>query len=200
MRVTPTSMPASKSDIRKLMRERRLELSARDRANASLHLCHRLKHHPFFEKAWTVGLYFPNDGEIAVTSLAAKPHSKRFYLPILPPPGLRRLWFGAYEPGAHMYTDRFGIPEPLTRVRARAEALDLIVVPLVAFDSTGGRIGMGGGFYDASLSFLQRFPRIRPLRVVGAAYHFQQIDTIPKNDWDVPLHGVITDQQFISAS
>lgn len=199
MRVTPSSLPADKPGIRKLMRGRRLALNAGERAKASRRLCRRLQHHPYFQKACTVGLYFPNDGEIDCTPLTARPRLKCFYLPILPSFGLRRLWFGAYEPGAPMYTDRFGIPEPLTRVRLRAEELDLIVAPLVAFDSMGGRIGMGGGFYDASLSFLQRSARTRPVRVVGAAYHFQQIDTIPGNQWDVPLHGIITDRQFIPA-
>lgn len=181
------------------MRGRRRALPSGQRTRASQLLCSRLTSHPYYIQAGTVGIYFPNDGEINVTLLMQKDCSKRFYLPVLPPRGKRRLWFAHYEAGARLASDRFGIPEPITGGRVRAEDLDLLLVPLVAFDDKGGRIGMGGGFYDATLSFLLR-PRTRPIRVIGAAYQFQKIDDIPKESWDIPLHGVISDQQFITAA
>ncbi|MDJ0958385.1 MAG: 5-formyltetrahydrofolate cyclo-ligase, partial [Arenicellales bacterium] len=135
--------------------------------------------------------------EIDVTLVIPDAKSKSFYLPILPPRGQRRLWFGLYEPDTRLIPDRFGIPEPVNTKRIRAESLDLVLVPLVAFDYSGGRIGMGGGYYDATLSFVKRRGRARSVTIIGAAYQFQNVDYIPKDYWDIPLSGVITDQRFI---
>ena len=182
------------------MRRRRRALTPGERRRASQVLCRRLRNHPSYIQANTVGVYFPNDGEIDVTSLVKKDHSKKFFLPVLPPRGKRRLWFAQYVPTVTLIPDRYGIPAPVSRIKVRAEQLDLLLVPLVAFDHIGGRIGMGGGFYDASLNFLKEQKRITPTRVVGAAYHFQQVSEIPKESWDIPLHGVISDQLFIAAA
>lgn len=197
MRVAPT---LSKSGIRRRMRARRAALSPGQQQRASRALCSRLASHPYFIAARRVGLYHPNDGEIDVTPLAAHAPSKRFFLPVLPPKGKLRLWFGPYNPGDTLVPDRFGIPAPVTAGRVRAEALDLLLIPLVAFDDYGGRIGMGGGYYDASLEFLIRFPRLRPTRVVGAAHDFQRVERIPMDRWDVPLHGIATDSRFVRAA
>lgn len=192
-------METKKSDLRKLMRAQRRALSTGERIQASRLLCRRLENHPYYIQAKTVGIYFPNDGEINVTLLMERTYSKKFYLPILPPRGKRRLWFADYKIDSMLAPDRFGIPEPVCRIKVRAEYLDFLLVPLVAFDQTGGRIGMGGGFYDASLRFLKNSQRIKPIRVIGAAYQFQKVDNIPKENWDIPLHGVVSDQQFIIA-
>lgn len=200
MRVTPTfPMQGKKSDLRRMMRGRRRALSAADRAHRSRSLSRRLGSHPFFRNARRIGVYYPNDGEIDLRPIMRWGRGKEFFLPVLPPPGKRRLWFASYEPGQRLVPDRFGIPEPRGRHQVRAEELDLILVPLVAFDQTGGRIGMGGGYYDTSLSFLSRYRRFVPIRVIGAAYEFQQVDIIPRDAWDIPLHGIITEERFIAA-
>ena len=179
------------------MRARRRALSQGERTRASQSLCKRLYSLSSFNRARKVGIYLPNDGEIDVTPVVTRARAKQFFLPILPPRGQRRLWFGLYEPGTRLVLDRFGIPEPVTACRVRAESLDLVLVPLVAFDRVGGRIGMGGGFYDASLSFINQQQRLNSIHVIGAAYQFQEVDFIPRDRWDIPLHGVLTDRCFI---
>jgi len=181
------------------MRTRRGALTYGEKMRASRMLCMRLRRHPLFIKATRVGFYYPNDGEVDVTPVAAGRTARQFYLPVLPARGKRRLWFSAYKPGQKLIKDRFGIPEPAGFHRIRAEDLDLVLVPLVAFDRRGGRVGMGGGFYDTSLGFLQQLDRASRTRVIGVAYHFQQIESIPEDHWDVPLHGVVTDKEFIPA-
>jgi 5-formyltetrahydrofolate cyclo-ligase len=77
-------------------------------------------------------------------------------------------------------------------------ALDWIFVPVVAFDARGNRLGMGGGYYDASLAVLRHRQCWRRPRLVGLAHEFQRIDTLDVDNWDVPLHGILTDQRFYS--
>ena len=187
----------TKAELRQLMRSRRRSLSRGERAQASRALCRRLKYLPSFTNSKNIGIYLPNDGEIDVTPIIPGARAKHFYLPIVPPRGQRRLWFGLYERDTKLIPDRFGIPEPVTARRIRAESLDLVLVPLVAFDYSGGRIGMGGGFYDATLDFMRKRSRAYSVKVIGAAYQFQNVDYIPKDYWDIPLSGVVTDQCFI---
>ena len=180
-------------------RDRRGALTPGERRPASARMCRRLAQHPWFSEARPIGLYYPNDAEIDPTPVVDAESVRVFYLPVLPPRGNRRLWFSPYDTHSRLVADRFGIPEPVSQTRVRAVDLDLLLVPLVAFDRLGGRIGMGGGFYDTSLELLKRCGRIRAIRVIGAAYRFQEVDDIPRDRWDVPLHGVITDEKFIPA-
>ena len=92
-----------------------------------------------------------------------------------------------------MLTNIFGISEP-SRSKKHSRplwALDAPLIPLVAFDQTGNRLGMGGGFYDRLLAGLAHRPR-RPL-LIGIGYRFQQVECIPVEPWDMPLDKVITD-------
>jgi 5-formyltetrahydrofolate cyclo-ligase len=123
---------------------------------------------------------------------------KRVYLPVLPALDGRQLWFAPYEPGERLLPNRFGIPEPdkPLHLMRRAAQLDLILAPLVAFDSRGNRLGTGGGYYDRTLAFLARRSHWRHPRVVGLAYAFQEVPGLPAEPWDVPLDGVITEERF----
>jgi 5-formyltetrahydrofolate cyclo-ligase len=104
--------------------------------------------------------------------------------------------FAAYQPGMRMALNRFSIAEPaLPRAELlAAECLDLIIMPLVGFDAGGNRLGMGGGFYDRTLAFLQHRGRWRRPLLFGLAYEFQRVDGLQPRCWDVPLDGVITDR------
>ena len=71
--------------------------------------------------------------------------------------------------------------------------LDLVLMPLVGFDSTGSRLGMGGGFYDRSFAFLRRRQKWRKPNLIGAAFDCQKVEQIDGQSWDVPLSGVMTE-------
>lgn len=93
--------------------------------------------------------------------------------------------------------NRYGIPEPNALVARYLAplAIDIVFAPLVAFDASGHRLGMGGGYYDR---FLNRRGR-RPL-IVGLAHALQQADTLPRESWDVPLDAVVTETGFTAFS
>ncbi|CAI3810643.1 5-formyltetrahydrofolate cyclo-ligase [Pseudomonas sp. MM223] len=105
-------------------------------------------------------MYLPNDGEIDPRLLLreAQRRGKRTYLPVLHAWPRTRMVFQRFEQGEKLKPNRFRIPEPVTdRKRQRPIwALDLILLPLVGFDEVGGRLGMGGGFYDRSLAYQGR--------------------------------------------
>jgi len=78
------------------------------------------------------------------------------------------------------------------------DQLDVVLVPLVAFDLTCNRIGMGGGFYDRSFEFRKNTPA--PPTLVGVAHAFQQVKDVLAQPWDVPLDFVATDNGVLSNS
>ncbi len=95
------------------------------------------------------------------------------------------------------YADnRYGIKEPLVKSAdiIGAERLDLVLMPLVAFDESGNRIGMGGGFYDRTFAFKQSRSEKKPY-LIGIAHEIQKVDAIAAEHWDVPLTMVVTDKQ-----
>lgn len=97
------------------------------------------------------------------------------------------LVFRAWTPGDEMAEAVWGIAEPLA---SRAEVVpDIVLVPLLAFDASGHRLGYGGGFYDRTLHQLRR---LKPLVTVGIAYDEQRLDEVPHLDYDQPLDWVLT--------
>ena len=69
-------------------------------------------------------------------------------------------------------------------------------MPLVGFDQQGYRLGMGGGYYDATLAFMQHRRLWRKPRLVGVAYECQRVETLPHDPWDMPLDAVLTERQL----
>jgi 5-formyltetrahydrofolate cyclo-ligase len=78
-------------------------------------------------------------------------------------------------------------------------ALDLVLLPLVGFDDAGGRLGMGGGFYDRSLAYLARRQSWRKPTLLGLAHECQKVERLAQASWDVPLAGTVTDKHWYSA-
>lgn len=95
--------------------------------------------------------------------------------------------------------NRYQITEPDTHWgnTHHARQLDIILMPLVAFDRQGNRMGMGGGFYDRTLSFRQaRQAWIKP-KLIGVAHSCQEHPGLKRQPWDVSLDGVITENEII---
>ncbi len=126
---------------------------------------------------------------------------KAIYLPVLGRSiGDRtrvKLRFVRWTTSETMHPNRFGIPEPTRRGRhiRPARHLDLILVPLVGFDSACNRIGMGGGYYDRTLAYLKARRFWRRPRLIGVAHECQRIETIETRPWDVPLDAVVTERR-----
>lgn len=193
-----TNADTRRQSVRRDLREQRRALSWPEQRRAAHDLATRMAATRLFRVSRRIALYLPNDGEIDPQPLMQRIWSagKRCYLPILSRLRHDRLWFAPYTDGTPLASNRFGIPEPMTAAHkwVRAQELDLILMPLVAFDVHGNRLGMGGGFYDKSLAFLRTRTLWRKPHLVGLAHDFQRVDKLETFAWDVPLQGVVTDR------
>ncbi len=100
------------------------------------------------------------------------------------------LEFRLWDPATPLVKSTFGLSEPGATDTVPVSSLDLVLLPLVAWDESGRRLGMGAGYYDRALSSLA--DSSRPLRV-GIAYEAQKLAGLPEDPWDIRLHEVISE-------
>jgi len=190
--------PGIRNALRHELRARRQELSAPEQTHAAHQLIAHLVATRLYRVSRRVAVYLPNDGEIDPVPLMARiwKTNKTCYLPILSRLRHDRLWFAPFTQDTPLAANRFGILEPVAPARSwvRAQELDLILMPLVGFDTHGNRLGMGGGFYDKSLEFLRHRTLWRKPHLIGLAHDFQRVKKIEACAWDVPLQAVATDR------
>lgn len=105
------------------------------------------------------------------------------------------LEFRAWTPGDRLAHDLAGLPAPLDS--APPTSPGLILLPLLAFDRRGGRLGQGGGYYDRTLAALRGQPR--PPAFVGLAFAGQQVEAVPHGPHDQPLDGILTEAGYTAA-
>lgn len=192
----------SKKKLRIEMRQRRRSLTVEEQEAAAISLTKRMFELQGLVGARRIGAYLANDGEIdpLLAMLEWIRRGKRCFLPMLFPGQKPRVRFGGFSMECRTYPNRYGILEPCVSQQLCLDPsqLDWIFVPLVAFDLSGHRIGMGGGYYDASLAVLRSRIHWRKPRLVGLAHEFQRINHVDTDEWDVPLHGILTNERFYS--
>lgn len=162
------------------------------RIAAAERLAARLLALPFACHRGRVAGYWAIDGEIALHAWQLRlPAGVDYCLPVLHDDG--RLRFAPWRPGAPLAANRHGIPEPDVPAASLlpAESMDLVVVPLVAFDARCQRLGMGAGWYDRSFAFRRERPA--PPWLVGAGFAAQQVEALVPASWDVALDAVCTE-------
>ncbi len=190
----------SRNAIRRQMRQRRRTLSPQRRLQAAQRVCKTLCSSLLFLRSQRIGCYLANEGEIDLAPAIAKMElmGKNCYLPTIRPLGQNRLDFVPYRTGDVLIENCYGIPEPRSMSRPLPPwALDLLLLPLVAFDSRGNRLGMGGGYYDRTLAYLRLREHWRTPLLLGVAYQFQKVESITAKAWDIPLDGVVTDAELL---
>ncbi len=186
-----------KAAIRREMRARRTALPREFVKTASETVAKRLFEQPRLASATEILAYLPirNEVDAGFAARLALSLGKRLLLPRCRPgsPGVMDLGcvtrLDDLEPGS------FGILEPCPDACRPAEAFspDVILVPGLAFDPTGARLGYGGGYYDRLLSL----PTTAGTFVVGLAYDFQIVPRLPREAWDKPVDAVVTEQQTL---
>ncbi|MDQ0977949.1 5-formyltetrahydrofolate cyclo-ligase [Pseudomonas synxantha] len=195
--------PLSRPQLRRMLRKARRALTPSEQRQAALGVYRQLAQHPLFRRAKHISLYLPTDGEIDPRLLlrAAQRRGKATYLPVLSAWPRTKMVFQRVRPGERLLPNRFGILEPRVNAHRQRQvwALDLVLLPLVGFDDAGGRLGMGGGFYDRSLAYLARRYSWRKPTLLGLAHECQKVGRLAQASWDVPLAGTVTDKQWYVA-
>jgi 5-formyltetrahydrofolate cyclo-ligase len=186
---------------RRRLRELRLALGPAERAAAERAIRAALVRLGVFRRGAHVALYLPMRGEVDVRPCleVALRHGSHLYVPRIVSRRRRQMLFSPWTEGGVRRTNAFGIREPGSAAGARPViGLDTVVLPLVGFDSSGNRLGMGAGFYDRALRRrLDRSATWRRPQLIGVAYACQQLPVIPASPWDVPLDLVVTERGVI---
>ena len=195
--------PLSRPQLRRMLRNARRALTPSEQRQAAQGLYRQLAQHPLFRRAKHISLYLPTDGEIDPRLLlrAAQRRGKATYLPVLSAWPRTKMVFQRVRPGDKLLPNRFRILEPRVNAQRQRQvwALDLVLLPLVGFDDAGGRLGMGGGFYDRSLAYLARRQSWRKPTLLGLAHECQKVESLAQASWDVPLQGTVSDKQWYVA-
>lgn len=189
--------PPSKADLRRQLRQRRgnIPLAVRQQAGKRLERL-ALRYH-LIGRDHRVGFYFPTLGELDILPLLNRAlwMRCRCYLPVLPQRGRRKLWFTRLGNDPLWSVNRYGIPEYGQRTdRVRIRNLERVFIPLLGFDQRGYRLGMGGGYYDASLSYLLWRKRWHRPKLIGVAFEAQRVDQLPADFWDIRLDAILTER------
>ena len=184
--------------LRKQLRQARKNLSDDEQLHAAQSL--RKSFDQFFspildkqQPIKRVALYLSNDGEISPHLLCEYFWEQEIqtYLPVIQD---KKLTFALYTADTTWQQNDFNINEPVTTKHIPEDNLDIVFLPLVGFDKEGGRLGMGGGFYDRTFASKKVYKK--PL-LIGLAHDCQQVSSLPVENWDVPLQAIITPTQVI---
>jgi 5-formyltetrahydrofolate cyclo-ligase len=183
-----------KLKLRKELRAKRRSLTPAEHALRSNLAASAVTRMPQFKAGARVALYLPFDREANTAALlvAARRRGVGIFVPVVTDLRHRRISF--YPLSGKTRRGVFGISVPHRNGRPTAPRwFDLIVVPLVAIDGAGHRLGMGGGFYDRALSFRRERRQWMGPRLVGLGFDCQRVDTVFADPWDVRLDAVATE-------
>lgn len=192
-----TNKPQSdlRAHLRSQLRAARRQLTPAQQQQAATKVSNYLLQQDYVQSASTVAVYLASDGEIDLTPFIKQLwlQSKQVVVPVISSQQQGKMWFVPYQAESVLVKNKYGITEPTYSPEAKIALadIDVICAPLVGFDSSGQRIGMGGGFYDRILApwFKGQLPHLKP---VGVAHDCQYQSTLPAATWDIPLPVVIT--------
>ena len=186
--------------IRRSIRKKRRALTQSQQFYASKALARNARKYRQLLFGQKILSYSPIGGEINPEFILSLLQAK-VYLPRIThyQSGSMRFYQGEQDFNTPSYGKvRLGINEPSSKGSSlSAQHLDAVLMPLVAFDRNGNRLGMGGGFYDRCFSFKLRKNNFKRPLMVGLAHRFQETETVFADPWDVPLDAIITDRELI---
>lgn len=180
-------------ELRTSLKKQRRALNSAMQKKTEVHIFHRMLQQTKFRTAQKVGLYLHAFGEVHTQKLIEYcfKQGKNVFLPMICNMNLKLVWVQITQ---HQYRNKrftmhhLGMLEPMKSRGLHVSALDFLVLPLLACDQFGTRMGMGAGFYDRTLASAPK----RPYRV-GIAHDFQFLSTpLQRNTWDQPLDALIT--------
>lgn len=186
----------SSKEQRNLLRQeilaKRRQLSAKESAQAGLSILKTIMQMNVFKRTVNVASYISLSGELCTQDMNEYFMTRHHLcLPYMVTGQKGKMDFYSFKKGDELVENRFHILEPKNQPEnlVLEDKIDVIVVPLVAFDNKGNRMGMGGGYYDRMLKKVRK-----DCLVIGVAYEFQQVDELLVEEWDMPMDIVITEK------
>ena len=184
----------NKNSIRKLFIQKRIGLSNTTQIHVSKTICETILNLHCYKNSQTIGLYMAINNEIDISFVwrNAIDNNKQCYFPKVT--DKNSMLFLPANNLANFTKNKWGILEPTTNEISACPTskLDLLILPLVAFDNLGNRIGMGKGFYDKALA------NNCATTLIGVAYDFQKVPLIKSETWDVKLDIIVTEKMIYS--
>lgn len=194
---------SSQATLRRLAAAARSALSPHQRREASEAISKQVLRLALIRRGLRIACYISMRSEVDTWPLlnALWGLHKRVHLPIVDRQRTRRMRFITFSPDSRLRRNPMGVREPTSRFgrATKAHHLDVILVPLVAFDAQCRRIGMGGGYFDTTFAFLQDTTMWRKPRLIGLAFDCQRVDEIIPNPWDISLDLVVTESACYSS-
>ncbi len=184
----------TKAALRKAARERRLQAFESGHSRAAGMLCEKFLSNIKISEDDIVAGYWPAASEIDCRPLLNRLAAQQVAccLPVVSRRDMP-LSFYPWKPDDPLTAGEYGIMEPLA---GQAPVIPtLVIVPLLAFDAEGWRLGYGGGYYDRTIETLKKSSSM-PIRLVGVAFEAQQVDKIPCDVHDQQLDAVVTEEKI----
>lgn len=188
-------MNPTRTELRRQLRGLRAALTPGDRLAAADAVARHLGGQPTLRQPGYVAGYWAVNGELPLHAVQLRLAPGQVWcLPVVQDDGGLR--FAPWRAGDPLQPSRHGIPEPTLSPEATLapEDMQLVLLPLLGFDAAGGRLGMGGGYYDRSFAFRQG--RAAPPLLVGVGFACQELPALVPEPWDVPLDAVLTERGF----
>ena len=185
-----------KNEIRKKMTKRRESLSQKQVESKSGAIHKNLFEMPAWNESAHMMVYLDFRNEVTTIPLIKTylRKGKKVYIPVTNPGDYSLTVSELINPVEDLEIGHFGLKEPRKETLRPANPclLDLVIVPGVAFDGQGYRIGLGAGYYDR---FLPTLPQNTCL--ISMAYQFQLINRVPRESHDIPVQWIVTESQVI---
>jgi len=188
--------------LRAELRQRRAAITAPERIAAASAIVEHLEEVPEFLTDTRLAGYWAVAGEVPLAAIfgGLRAREQIYHLPVVSDD--KSLRFAPWRAGIEIAANRYGIPEPVVAPDAlvAADALDVVLVPLLGFDRRGYRLGFGGGFYDRTFRFLNDCTRPAQPILIGIGYALQEVAAIDAEAWDVRLDYVVTERELVACT
>ena len=178
------SVSEEKKQLRQQIRERKLTMDRDETDRRSAEIFAKVEQTALFQEAKVVIVYWSLPDEVKTHDFILKWHDKKMIL--LPVISENRIIVKQFTGIRYLQNnERYGIPEPVGELFQDLTKIDLIIVPGMAFDTEGNRLGRGKAFYDIFLRNSNAFK-------IGVCFSFQMLPGIPVEEMDIPMDEVIS--------
>jgi 5-formyltetrahydrofolate cyclo-ligase len=196
----PSVSSIDRDALRRAMRRKRRALTAKERRDATRQFARIADRAHLLKPGSRIGVYHAYGAEADLTELIrlAWRRGCELYVPVITHRRRSRMQFFRFDRSTPLTKNALGIPEPPSNAGARIPVLhlDIIFMPLVAFDPFGTRLGSGAGYYDRCLRHLRLRRHWRRPKLIGVAFAQQMVQRLDRSPWDIPMGAIVTQHSF----